>query len=119
MQAVWAQAVTGIQARATAVACHLSLTLTPGGPLSLEAAGRLHTLWCRMLSKVCVAQADSSAAAQSHIMQALTHAARTGVLEGRIWGRLGKASTLGSDLGVKCVRDIFQHLYLGSANHAT
>lgn len=23
-------------------------------------------------------------------MQALTHAAKTGVLEGRIWGRLGK-----------------------------
>ena len=27
-------------------------------------------------------------------MQALTHAAKTGVLEGRIWGRLGESQAL-------------------------
>ena len=35
--------------------------------------------------------ADGAAASQSHIMQGLSHAAKTGIIVGKVWGRLGKA----------------------------
>jgi hypothetical protein len=50
-------------------------------------------------------------------MQALTHAAKTGVLEGRIWGRLGEQCALVQTLNKaqRAVHDNSHHLHLDCA----